>query len=1086
MALQIRSGKKTKFISKLITIPVLMLALVAQPMYTFVTSQMASAAPANTTYTSRTFDSFEWVKDRSEPTGVKEIGSSTLTIGVDGTQRNANSWYRFEGIKTSLPANVSSVKATVDVNSEWQGIPDVSAELWTKVPVTIWGSAYPYLYPVLRVGNDATGQNPTVRVWSPVDGNDYGITPVTYGASVTLEIESNPHTGQLIYYVNDSEVYRQGGVDWGYGPFEEVFLNHVNPGGGIENSYRATWTNLQLGTKQAMAAPTGLKSTAQNGSDITNGVTNLNHVRNSWTAVDGAASYNYQFRKPNSLPTFSRNQTATFVQGQFHNSNSPEGQYDFRVQAVSATGLAGQWSEWSNVSYDKTAPSTSIKVESPSGTGDLHRNAVRVTGVVDPAEDNIKSHWFEITHPDGSLSYSQNMNTDSLTYSFELDTSKGDGEYKLRYVATDRAGNRSDDPGYSNSTTRTIVVDTIAPVLTNGPLYAGLSHPMGVPATWDYTGSMDVAYFEYREYRTQALADADVNGTVNGESGAYWIPNRTGTNASNRSQNVGHSHTTSRNLYYRIVAVDTNGNRSAPSAVGVAHIDKVVPNINTPSVAEYLRGEQTFEITQDETNPDRTYVEYMQKDAGGDYRKLDGKWFNDVNEFNYTVDTARWADGEYQVKISTWDKANNHASSTFQFTIDNTAPTGTFAYSHSNNLTNQDVTVSLTTSEEVQDIAGWTRTGTNTFTKVFTANGKFTVAFTDIAGNNGGANGEVKRIDKVVPVFLNIADGESVTGSSFVIQVQDPYNNGAHGIYEKLTVDGSPVNLTHVGGFVYEATINGVGGHTVTVRDKANNEATITFSIGDAVPASVVTITNHERNDDGTYTIRGTTTHPTDTVKLWFVTDEGHVEIEGVVVDAEGNWSATTSEALEPGEYALFAVTTNEQGAPTSVESHYEFTVASQNSARLSTPKTPAQPEEPEDPIIPLFLPATFGGLGLNDGAATTPLPATPTTETDDDTDILGAQDTRTSWSAVNAALAGFIAILALVALAGIRRKETDNNAGARLFMIVPAAAAVIAFFLIEDISGSMAWFNVWTWLFAGILVVQAILATLTTRTAND
>ena len=51
---------------------------------------------------------------------------------------------------------------------------------------------------------------------------------------------------------------------------------------------------------------------------------------------------------------------------------------------------------------------------------------------------------------------------------------------------------------------------------------------------------------------------------------------------------------------------------------------------------------------------------------------------------------------------------------------------------------------------------------------------------------------------------------------------------------------------------------------------------------------------------------------------------------------------------------------------------------------------------------------------------------------------------------------------------------------------LASAAAAVIAFFLVEDLSGSMGWFNVWTWLFAGILVVQAIVATLTMKTSND
>lgn len=158
---------------------------------------------------------------------------------------------------------------------------------------------------------------------------------------------------------------------------------------------------------------------------------------------------------------------------------------------------------------------------------------------------------------------------------------------------------------------------------------------------------------------------------------------------------------------------------------------------------------------------------------------------------------------------------------------------------------------------------------------------------------------------------------------------------------------------------------------------------------------------------------------------------------------------------------------------------------------RTETPVLPAEPsvDTPTLQSNPIaFLPATLGAINSGDDAVATPLlRTTPSTNSDDsDADVLGAEDVRTDWSVVNAALAGFIAILAVVALAGIRRTETDNNTGARVFMLVPAAAAVIAFFLIEDIGGSMAWFNVWTWLFAGILVVQAILATLTTRTAND
>lgn len=112
---------------------------------------------------------------------------------------------------------------------------------------------------------------------------------------------------------------------------------------------------------------------------------------------------------------------------------------------------------------DNVAPVASIDIQSPTGAGDIHRSTVRVTGSVDPSEPNIKSHWFEIINPDGSRSYSYNMNTASLAYGFDLDTSKGDGEYRIRYVATDALGNRSDVNG---STIRTITVDNTPPALS--------------------------------------------------------------------------------------------------------------------------------------------------------------------------------------------------------------------------------------------------------------------------------------------------------------------------------------------------------------------------------------------------------------------------------------------------------------------------------------------------------------------------------------------------------------------------------------------------------------------------------------------
>lgn len=385
----------------------------------------------------------------------------------------------------------------------------------------------------------------------------------------------------------------------------------------------------------------------------------------------------------------------------------PDGEYQLNVTVGDVRGKSTN----ATVAYfkigDFTAPTASITVESPAGTGSLHRNIVKVTGSVGVTDTDIKSHWIEIKNPDGSLSYSYNMNTTSLTHSFDLDTSKGDGEYRIRYVATDRDGNRSDRSG---DTIRVIMVDNSAPVITD---IATTATPTSI--------------------------------TVSGKT----------------------------------------------------------------------------------DSPDR-------------------------------------------------------------------------------------------------------------------------------------------------PVFV--------------------------------TLDGD----------TQEATV-----------DPTTGEWTITFT--------------------------------------------------GLTSDAPYPFTVRSADAVDN----VF-----ESSAP----ARTAVAVVVVPGGRQVTAEVPVVDDEDDDQTnFIAFLPATFGGLGVNDDAAVTPLlPATPAADGDDEPDVLGAEDTKANWSVVNAALAGFIAILAVVALAGIRRNEADNNTGARLFMIVPAAAAVIAFFLIEDISGSMGWFNVWTWLFAGILVVQAILATLTTRTAND
>lgn len=299
--------------------------------------------------------------------------------------------------------------------------------------------------------------------------------------------------------------------------------------------------------------------------------------------------------------------------------------------------------------------------------------------------------------------------------------------------------------------------------------------------------------------------------------------------------------------------------------------------------------------------------------------------------------------------------------------------------------------------------------------------------------------------------------------------------------------------------YLLDCATTGLTDGTYTIRYNASDMAgnlsttkTSQFVIDRTAP--VVTVDSVATSAATTRTITGTATDD-NVVTGVEVSVDGGTTWQPAVLDGT-DWTLTVT-GLTVATHKVIARATDEAGNRSSDDTTeaapYWTTFAVQTAASNSgVPETPVITEEDAAPTddttnFIAFLPGTIGGIGSNNGPAT-PLLTTPATNNNNsnDTEVLGAEDTRASWSVVNAALAGFIAILAIVALAGIRRKETDNNTVARVFTIVPAAAAVIAFFMIENLSGSIGWFNVWTWLFAGILVVQAIVATLTTRTAND
>lgn len=769
----------------------------------------------------------------------------------------------------------------------------------------------------------------------------------------------------------------------------------------------------------------------------------------------------------------------------FDTTGFPDGQYELLARGTDYLGNALP-QQVINVTIDNTGPV--ISKVSPVDNARVGKLLNLEFDVTDPSgvqqvnihlfQGNVSKKVIPLTHAGGDRWTATNANIADLT----------DGEYTFISRAVDNLGNLRAD---NTSTHGKIVIDNTSPTIhvkgqgnTHTPFSLGQGNVF--------------REVSFKLFDSGKIDRVEINGVNKNLTDATWsdVNNvKPGVFGAIEGLNT-------------IVAFDVAGNSTSYTFV----LDTKAPKITVKTVApEAYVGSLADNIF--------SKVSFALEDQGSaSLNKLD-KY--SINGHVVPVTPNKWSDANFNnIKprlvegenvLVLYDQAGN--SSSYTFIYDATKPTATFSYSNNNGnqLTKNDVTVTMTTNEPIQTPADWTRVSDTVFTRVYSANGKNYVTITDIAGNSSSALlHEVKRIDRNAPTISGANDGETVEGP-VTLSIFDPKYEGYDGFDKNhgLTINGVKVSTTDgpagTKTYLYTLTENGV--YEVVATDKASNETRITFTIGSEAPVvdpSVVEIAGHVRNADGTYTITGTTTHSTDTVRLWFVADDETLEeIEGVVVDEEGNWSVTTSEVLAPGQYVLSATTTNEQGVETSVKKRYEFAVIAQGGGSTGTGTT-GQQGSLETPILSTeeddddadttdntfiaFLPGTIGGIGINNGPATTPLPAVPATNNNnsDDTDVLGAEDTRADWSIVNAALAGFIAILSVVALAGIRRGQADNNTGARIFTLVPAAAAVIAFFVIEGVSGSMIWFNVWTWLFAGILVVQAIIATLTTKTAND
>lgn len=1006
-------------VRKRLAIFVAIFALLVQPMYALVASQVANATTA--TVTNQTD-----LEDALKP----DSGKTTIELGGD--------FIISSQVSISRTLTLNGNNATLTAASGWSGSASNDS--------------------VLAV----TGGNPTIRnltIEGAAASDVQGLQ--VWQSAATLENITSKNNQKAGIHVNKSTVHAtnitthnnsRGKSTFGVANFGGILVsaggslsiggisthtsenNQIRRDSGTvtdrEEQYRAS--NILVATRYTLkSAPAAPAITAPaDGSTVTSSAVNA-----TWTAPstsssrNAAASYNVSIDGGPATRVATTNHTFTGL---------ANGSYTISVQSVAASGLlGGTATQTFTVAIPDTTPPTFAITNPVNGSyvrGTQTINA-QITDESDIAKVLINIAGDSRSWTNGA---SATITRTGDIFSTTIDTKKiADGPVYVSLRGTDGVGNTRYWNNNASNRQHVFYVDNTRPVVELVSPVGASYNPVNyeVKAT-DNLALQTVTAHIYNATNTTLVKNCSSTVTPDGADeynlvcpvSSLGLANGTYTiryNATDKAGNIATTETATFTIDTTkpTIHVKGQGNTYTPTSLGQGNIFREV----------------SFKLF-DSGKIDRVEINGVNKNLS------DSTW-SDVDN----VKPGKFGAVEGKNTLVVFDVAGN--STTYEFVLDTTAPKITVKPGYVGDLDNK---IFSNVSFKLQDSVLADKYVLNGHTVDFTNNknsdanfqniksklvqGENTIVLYDVAGNSGSYIFTYDSVAPTAPVITSPAQNQEFSGERQTIRATWDTATDENGIAQYqieyvYTRNGAQVTEYRevAGDRLYRN--QGISGNihsdfTIRVRalDNAGNWGAwsdpVTYYVGVPAPGDDEDETETPGNGDG-----GDTSGQQ---------NQGQGGLGGAEVPVIGN--------------------TDEDDAP----------------ALRSNPIA--------------FLPATFGTTGFNDGTATTPLLRTaPSANSDDsDADVLGAEDVRADWSVVNAALAGFIAILAVVALAGIRRKETDNNTGARVFMLVPAAAAIIAFFVIDDLTGSMIWFNVWTWLFAGILVVQAILATLTTKTAND
>ena len=313
---------------------------------------------------------------------------------------------------------------------------------------------------------------------------------------------------------------------------------------------------------------------------------------------------------------------------------SADGQYDLRVVTTDNAGNSFT-SATITVLVDNTNPTGSVT--NPVAAANIRGTVVLASNSADVGGSGVDTVQFQRS-PAGAGTWTNQAASWNTTL-------QADGQYDLRVVTTDFAGNSV------TSAAITVRVDNTNPTgsITAPADSANVRNTISLTSnSADPVGRLSL---RRRDRHFPALADR--RGTWTNQA-ASWNT----TLQADGQYDV------------RVVTTDNAGN-SHTSATITVRVDNTNPSgsITTPADSANVRG--TVSLTSNSTDSGGSgvaTVQFQRSPIGA------GTWTNQAASW----DTTAQADGQYDLRVQTTDNAgNSHTSATITVRVDNTAPTAT-------------------------------------------------------------------------------------------------------------------------------------------------------------------------------------------------------------------------------------------------------------------------------------------------------------------------------------------------------------------------------------------------------------------------